>query len=258
MVLIFGGAGVIAIVAGVITAVAITSNRNDDSPPRWLVATVEAQAGTANAKSATESATYMMKLGTPIPVDSLHPVTLMFCEPLREPGGGTRIAVIDSGAQVSYALGGCQPDVDASGAVAVRNKDGSASRVTPTYADPRRVFPRDNVVWTPAKGTLNGAQVIMTGRYLKRDASVEFDSLDAPTLLFHMTSDGQHVFGSMSERLIGYPVATFVDGVPVRGEYGELLAPTIQARITDSGQTTGLTLEVAKLMAALIDNGLAQ
>jgi len=269
LLLIFGGMAVAAVVAGVITAFVIASRGSDAAPSPELLATVEAgakttnarltaQAGTATAERATESATYKVKLGTPIPVDSLQPVTLMFCEPLREPGGGTQVAVIGYEAQVVYRPGGCQPDIDASGAITVRNKDGSIGRVTPTYLAKRDIFSPDNFVWTPAKGTLNGTQVVMTGRYLQQNAQVEFDPLEEPIVTFQMTDDGQQVFGSLSERLIGYPIATFLDGVPVRGTHGQILAPTIQAKITSDGQFTGLPLDAAKRLAAIIANGLAR
>jgi preprotein translocase subunit SecD len=221
--LIFGGVAAAAVVAGVITAFAIAHVLHDDA----------------------------------LSTSSLAPVTLVFCEPLREPGAAsTKIAAVADGALVSYAPGGCQPDIDASGAVAVRNVDGSIGRETPTYAAPSATS-RDNIVWTPGNGTLNGNQVIMNGHYLKHDAKVMFDTLGAPLLTFSMTDDGQQVFGSMSERLIGYPIATFVDGKPLRSSAARILAPTIQARITDSGQFTGLTLDDAKRLAVLIDNGLA-
>jgi hypothetical protein len=197
--------------------------------------------------------------GTPIPRDALHAVTLMFSEPLRETGGaGERVAVVDPGVQVVYGPGGCQPDIDATGNVAVRGSDGSLSHVAPAYIPPQQAVSGANVVWSPATGTLNGERVVMTGRFLEQSAKVGFDSLGSPLVTLSMTGDGRQVFGSLSERLIGYPVAMFVDGVPERAPEGRLLAPTIASKITDSIQVTGLSLDEAKRLTALVSYGLAQ
>ncbi len=256
LLLVFVGVGVVAIVAGVITAFVIAGRAHDDTT-RHLRAAADATATSFVERHGIKTST-PLQLGTPIPIESLHPITLMFCEPLREPGG-TRMAIVEStGVEVVYAPGGCDPDVDGSGGVLVRNGDGSTRRASLTYVAPNRMAVGENVVWTPAKGTLNGTDVVMTGRYLQHDATVEFDSLGAPQVTFRMTQDGQQVFGSLSRRLIGYPIATFVDGEPLRGEHGQILAPTIQAEITEEGLFTGLTLDGATRIAALINNGLAQ
>lgn len=250
LLLFFAVVGVVAVIAGVVTALILAGRGGGgdaDSatiPPRRLF-----------LESAPASP--IVELGTPIPRDTLHPVKLMFCEPLRDPSDGTKVAVIAVDGQVSYAQGTCQPDVDANGNVLVRKPDRSTNRATPAYMNAHSA-PSDDIVWMPAKGTLRGAPVVMTGAYLKQDASVIFDPLGAPVLTFAMTDDGQQVFGSLSERLIGYPISIFIDGEPVRGANGHIIAPTIQSKITDSGQTTGLTLDDAKHIAALIQYGYAQ
>ena len=65
----------------------------------------------------------------------------------------------------------------------------------------------------------------------------------------------QKVFGSLSQRLIGLPLATFLDGDPIRGKDGAIIAPTINSQITDTGQTTGLTLNDAKKLKTFLNNG---
>lgn len=212
-------------------------------------------------------------LGTPIPIDSLRPVTLMFCEPLSEPATGTTraVAVVPAGTQVYYKPGTCEPDIDTNGMVATAtgtgqnrqpetDASGNIVRVKPTYTAAGELFSAayENVVWTSAKGDLNGVPAIMTGQYLKRDARVAFDPLGAPILTFNMTDEGSQIFGSITQRLIGMPLASFLDGQPLRGEHGQILAPTIQSQITTAGQFNGLSLDNAKRLAALIDNGQAQ
>ena len=188
--------------------------------------------------------------------DITRPAVLMFCEGLQ-PGGqgggaGTPLGTVPDGRAILYKPGTCQPDIDASGQVATLAADGTITRVTPQFTT---TPVRDNVVWIPAKGDLNGSPTIMTGSFLKSNTSVQFGQLGEPLLVFNMTHDGEKVFGSLSQRLIGLPLATFLDGEPVRGTDGELIAPTINSQITDTGQTTGLSLNDAKKLKTFLNNG---
>lgn len=190
--------------------------------------------------------------------DITRPALLMFCEPVQQGGqaGGSAtvpVATLSNASSVVYKAGTCQPDVDATG-VLVKNADGSTSRVAPTYT-PANLAPRDSIVWTPARGDLNGAPTIMTGSYLQPNSQVIFNQLGAPILTFNMTADGQKIFGSLSQRLIGLPLATFLDGEPIRGDDGSVIAPNIQSAITESGQTTGLALSDAKRLRTFLNNG---
>jgi preprotein translocase subunit SecD len=206
--------------------------------------------------------------------DITRPAVLMFCEAMQQGGQGsstgssTSVAVVQPGTQVYYKPGTCEPDVDADGMVATgtgtgqerepaKDASGNIIRVQPSYVSASALNSSlfESVVWTPAKGDLNGVPTIMTGSYLKSDAQVVFTQLGAPLLNFNMTNDGQQIFGSLSERLIGMPLATFLDGDPIRGEQGLILAPTIQGAITDSGQTSGLSLNDAKRLRTFLNNG---
>ncbi len=204
--------------------------------------------------------------------DITRPAVLMFCEGLQNGGqatqgsGTTPVAVVPTGTVVYYKPGSCEPDVDANGDIAVatkaadgtltiaKNADGTIQRVTPQYVAAQSA-PRDNIVWTPAKGELNGALTTMTGKFLKSNSQVGFSSIGAPLLDFSMTSDGAKIMGSLTQRLVGMPLATFLDGQPVLGANGSVIAPTIQSQITDSGQTTGLTLNDAQRLRTFLNNG---
>ena len=188
--------------------------------------------------------------------DITRPAVLMFCEGLQ-PGGqaggsGTPLGFVADGRSIIYKPGTCQPDIDASGQVAIKAADGTVSRVTPQFSTSA---PRDSIVWVPAKGDLNGAPTIMTGSFLKSNVSVQFGSLGEPLLVFNMNRDGEKVFGSLSLRLIGLPLATFLDGEPVRGKDTQIIAPTINGQITSTGQTTGLALNDAKKLKTFLNNG---
>jgi preprotein translocase subunit SecD len=201
--------------------------------------------------------------------DLTRPAVLMFCEGLQQGGqggAGSPLAIVPNGSQVYYKPGTCQPDVDANGAVALKdangniakNADGTIQRVTPQYTTGAGQSP-DNIVWTPAKGDLDGVPTIMTGQYLKRNTAVQFDQLQQPILTFNMTSQGQKIFGSLTGRIgdntNGLPLATFLDGEPIRGKTGSVIAPTVRGQITDTGQTTGLSLNDAKRLKTFLNNG---
>jgi preprotein translocase subunit SecD len=199
--------------------------------------------------------------------DITRPAVLTFCEPLQqgEPRGGIEspIALVPPGTHVVYTGGTCQPDIDEEGRVAVvdHSDDGEDDplaglrRVEPTYTQYAPGMDGDSIVWTPAQGEVDGNPTTMTGAYLRPNARVDFDFVGQPALIFNMTNDGQRVFGSLTERMVGLPLATFLDGEPVRGQDGRVIAPTIQSQITDTGQTTGLTLSDAERLRTFLNTG---
>ncbi len=195
--------------------------------------------------------------------DITRPAVLMFCEPLQQggqTGQGQPVAVSPQAQQVYYSPGGCEPDVDEEGNVALANPDGTIAtdengeirRITPTYST--TAVNTNSLIWTPARGDLNGASTIVTGNFLESNAEVLI-TLRGPVLTFNTTDDGEEVFGSMTERIVGLPMATFLDGEPIRGSDDSVLAPTIQSRISDSGQITGLSLSESKRLRTFLNNG---
>lgn len=196
--------------------------------------------------------------------DITRPAVLMFCEPLQQGGQGPAggpLATNPGTQPVFYKPGSCEPDVDAAGNVALSNADGTilvgadgtVQRVTPAYTT--TVTNVEVMIWTPGKGDLNGAPTTMTGGFLKSDSDVIFDTFGQPILVFNMTKDGEKVFGDLTRRMQGLPLATFLDGEPVRGKDGRVIAPTVNSEITDTGQTTGLTLGDAKRLRTFLNNG---
>jgi preprotein translocase subunit SecD len=191
--------------------------------------------------------------------DVTRPAVLMFCEPLQQGGqgvgAGTPIGTVPFGTTVAYKPGTCDPDVDEEGQIAAINADETIARVTPTFVTVEQIATVEQIVWTPARGTLNDAPVIMTGSYLKPNANIQFTQLNQPLLIFNMTDDGRQVFGSLTERITGLPLATFLDGEPIRGADGQTIAPTVNQRIDDTGQTSGLSLEDARRLKTFLNNG---
>jgi preprotein translocase subunit SecD len=198
--------------------------------------------------------------------DITRPAVLMFCEPLQEGGQGGQgqpVATSAQAQQVYYKPGTCEPDVDADGNVALANPDGTiatgadgaVTHMTPTYSNYTPGI-ENQIIWTPARGDLNGASTIMTGNFLKSNVDLVFAPVTgAPVLTFNTTSDGEKVMGSLTGRIEGLPLATFLDGEPIRGNDERVLAPTIQGQITDRGQITGLSLDEAKRLRTFLNNG---
>ncbi|MDE3096281.1 MAG: hypothetical protein KGK07_09820 [Chloroflexota bacterium] len=228
------------------------------------VLTVVAQ----DSQSQTAVARAEAKVTPSIPATLSAPAALMFCVPLQQGGyeqPGLPLATVPDGSKVYYEPGTCQPNVDASGAVALkdaagniaRNPDGTIRRVTPTYTT---AYNTESVVWTPAKGDLNGAPTIMTAKFLMHNARVQMDQLGQSSLVFNMTQDGKQVFGSLTRRIgaatNGLPLALFLDGKPLRGGDGKVIAPRVMSPITDTGTTTGLHRVDAQRLAGLLDSGM--
>jgi preprotein translocase subunit SecD len=224
--------------------------------------------------------------------DITRPALLMFCEPLAQEGPartGSPIATVPLGTRVVYKEGTCEPDyIPPSAAAAddaaagsdapaegeqpaaetgatqetgllVQAEDGTTSRIQPSFTTTIGV--PDTIVWTPAQGILNGTPVNMTGSYLESNASIIFTALGTPQLVFNMNSDGEKVFGSLTERITGLPLATFLDGEPIRGEdvdedgTPDIIAPVVRGQITDQGVTEGLTLSDARRLRTFLNTG---
>ena len=203
--------------------------------------------------------------------DITRPAQLMFCEPLQDgppSGAGALIAAAPVGTNIFYKPGTCEPDISAEGQVALANDageiltgaDGAVQRIDPTYVPGGA--PSDSIIWMPAKGELDGVPTTMTGAFLRSNSQVQFDTLTGqPLLIFNMTDDGEQVFGSLTRRIQevgtteGLQLATFLDGEPIRGAAGSVIAPTVNSEITDTGQTTGLTTNDAQRLRTFLNNG---
>lgn len=187
---------------------------------------------------------------------ALGAVDLMFCRPLtRETeGGALELAVVSEG-EVVYEPDSCRPERDASGAIQVRPASGAVAPTEPEYVPDLLAASTDWLVWIPALGNANGADVEVTGRLISRDANVVFDAVDRPHLELSITGDGRDLFGSMTERNIGLPLATFVDGMPLRGEDGRVIAPIVMGKIEAVIFVEGLSLDDAQRISLLASEG---
>jgi preprotein translocase subunit SecD len=114
--------------------------------------------------------------------------------------------------------------------------------------------------WIPATGTatVDGEEkeLVLSSRYFNENTYVTVSQTTAETLLiFEMDDTGAQLFKQISTRLMGKPLAIFLGDEPLRGEDGQIIAPTVQAVIEDSGQITGLSLVDAQELSRVLNAG---
>ena len=84
------------------------------------------------------------------------------------------------------------------------------------------------------------------------------DAVRNPWLLvFQWREDGSAISEQVTERLMdgNYPLAVFLDGEPIRGESGDIIAPRVVGVITSGGQISGLSQEDAEELSTLLNTG---
>jgi preprotein translocase subunit SecD len=175
---------------------------------------------------------------------------LEFCEPLTNSGG--QIAVLKDGkGQVKYQTQSCEAAHDASGNVVVDG--GSVDFVSLSSG-----IDRSAIVWQPAKATIDGQELALTGEFLKPTTAVTTHPVTAKILLtFEWNGKGSQISADVTGRLAAnkLPLATFLDGVPITGDNGQVIAPTVQSQIIQSGEITGLSNKEAHDLSKLLNTG---
>jgi preprotein translocase subunit SecD len=113
----------------------------------------------------------------------------------------------------------------------------------------------EDAVWVPSRAIGSGGlEEQLTGRYLT-DAFPGSDAAGLPTVDFRFNGEGARLFEQISTRLIGKPLAFFLDGEPIRNKDGRIEAPTVQTTIKDKGQITGLSTPEVDYLVKLLRAG---
>ena len=113
----------------------------------------------------------------------------------------------------------------------------------------------ENAVWVTARAIgSDGLEKEFTGRYLI-EVFPGSDAAGLPTVEFRLDDEGAQLFEQISNRLIGQPLAFFLDGEPVRNKEGKIEAPTVQSVIKDKGQITGLSADEVEYLAKILSTG---
>ena len=165
---------------------------------------------------------------------------------------GNMFATLDEAARVVYEPASCNPVIDATGLVAVRQSDGSIRFLEPEPVDSSVLVP-DYIVWVPAVGYFGDTPRLVTEALIDEVTIEEIEALDEAIAQFEMDAAGQEVLGTLTERISGRPLALFVDGVPLRDRNGQVAASVISARLEEIFPVFGLTEEDAARLAAIIN-----
>jgi preprotein translocase subunit SecD len=116
---------------------------------------------------------------------------------------------------------------------------------------------QQSVIWVQARATgTDGLEKDLTGRFLKANTYVEpHPIMGTPLVNFEMTSEGSSLLEQVTGRLVGLPMAFFLDGEPIRGEDNSIIAPVVRAVISDQGIIEGLQADDANLLSSQLNAG---
>lgn len=115
----------------------------------------------------------------------------------------------------------------------------------------------ESIIWVPALATeTDGQETALTGRFLRPNTFVSSNpSTELPILNFETTSEGAPLLQQVASRLLGLPIAFFLDGEPIRGEDSSIIAPVVRAAIGDKGIIEGLAADDARLLSIVLNSG---
>lgn len=109
--------------------------------------------------------------------------------------------------------------------------------------------------WIPAKGIVNGEELILSSRYFKENTQVTVDQYGRPLLIFEWDDTGKELSQQITSRLIGKQLAIYLGDEPLRGEDGHPIAPVVRETIRERGQIEGLSLRDAEELSRLLNAG---
>ena len=102
--------------------------------------------------------------------------------------------------------------------------------------------------WVQSFGTIDGAPVALTGRFLKPNTFVGTDAVGQPLVSFEWRDDGPELSEQITSRLLDRALGIFLDN--------ELLsAPNVNAVIRDRGVITGVPFDRARELVIQLNSG---
>jgi preprotein translocase subunit SecD len=147
---------------------------------------------------------------------------------------------------------------DAEGNVVIRNPDGSIESLPFD-----QVTQSSNLIqlaqWVPVTATdSDGIRREITGTFLDRGGIfVARNIAGLPELRFEMNDQGAELLAQATSRLSNppQPMAFFLDGEPIRGTNGLIIAPFVRSQIQDQGVIEGLSISEADTLSTLLRTG---
>ena len=115
---------------------------------------------------------------------------------------------------------------------------------------PNDAAPTGSVVWKSATGVGNdGVEKVLSGRFLRAgETQVAFDSFGRPFVQLKFNSEGGNLFGQITGRLVGLPMAIFLDEDIIS-------APTVRDVLGEDSIIEGLDLEEAQTLSRQLRAG---
>ena len=147
---------------------------------------------------------------------------------------------------------------DANGNVVIQDTDGT---IIPMPFD--QVSQSSNLIqlalWTPVTAVdSDGIRREITGTYLSRGGIfISRNVAGFPVLNFEMNDTGSKLLAQATARLSSppQPMAFFLDGEPIRGSNGLIIAPFVRGQIEDRGVIEGLDVSEADTLSTLLRTG---
>ncbi|MDP2948855.1 MAG: protein translocase subunit SecD, partial [Chloroflexota bacterium] len=163
---------------------------------------------------------------------------LEFREPQRDEQGNNFLCKNDAGETFT---------APASVSSIARDANGDLTLCQPIGA----TAPMGSLVWAPAKGMgSDGQEKVLTGRFLKAGgAGLTFDSLGTPFVELKFNSEGGKLFEQITTRLVGLPMAIFLDDEVIS-------APTVKQAISGgNGVIEGLSVDEGRTLSIQLNAG---
>jgi preprotein translocase subunit SecD len=109
--------------------------------------------------------------------------------------------------------------------------------------------------WKPATGVVDNQTLELTSAYFQENTYVTRDNLGNILLIFKWNKEGSQLSEVITGRLIEQPLGIFEGNQPLLGENGHLIAPTVKAVITESGEIEGLSFTEATTLSKQLNAG---
>ncbi len=164
------------------------------------------------------------------------------------------VAKIGRTAQLQFM----EMSVDENGDYLIRGEDGSITPVPASVVLTSGLLVQQAIFVPVTAVDEDGIEREINGSFLDRgEIFLNRDILGSPVLNFGMNSTGSQLLSQATLRLSNppQPMAFFLDGEPILGEDGFILAPFVNGSIGDRGTITGLSANDAQTLSTLLTTG---
>jgi preprotein translocase subunit SecD len=185
---------------------------------------------------------------------------LQFCQPVIDEDSG-QVAIAREGT-VQYQGQTCEPARNEQGDIVVAGGQVEFVNWPPT-GEGEGNYTTEQMIWEPATADVDGETLALDGRFLRRTVVGPNQDptralIDPTQFFFEMKGDGPEILEEVTTRLAeqNYPLASFLDGQPIRGEDDLVIAPGVTEPIPGGvGEITGLSAQDERDLSRLLNTG---